>query len=253
MPILVYDLGQAEALLAHQRTIDTIVFSEPTFEARAEMLNECRRLYQDNPVILKDIDAFDHSYNSRGILEWYTRDTFLFRVVNDALRSDDVQMMFKMRYIVADLYCQLRSLHQESVGLNPTRNRLRVYRGQMMSPTQLKNFWQLRGKTFSIKTFFSASTSLQVALYFAGLISTDINSIPVLFSIDLYPYYAYERPYVKISQFSSCRDEDEVLIAMGSVFRVRKISRLDQNTDLPVIHISTIALTDIGKTFLIEA
>ena len=248
VPICTYNREQAQEFLAHQQMIDTLVFSDRTAESRAEMLNECRYLFRDNSEMLSAIDTFDLAGDSVSILAWYTRDTFLFRLVNQALRSGDAQAMFNVRYILSDLYHQLQSVYERHRRADDQSDEVKFYRGQMMSPSELEKFLQLRGAIISINTFFSTTVSLQVALYFAEAILSDNSSIAVLFCIDTGSSSGQERPYAHISQFSTFKDEEEVLFAMGSVFRVGAVEMLDGNSDIPVIHLQTIAAKDIDQT-----
>ncbi|CAF1409940.1 unnamed protein product [Rotaria sp. Silwood1] len=77
------------------------------------MLVECRRIYKDNEQVLAEIDAFDQMYHSNAALQWYSRDSFLFQIINQALRSSNVNAMFKMRYFLTDLYAPLHELNKQ--------------------------------------------------------------------------------------------------------------------------------------------
>jgi hypothetical protein len=44
---------------------------------------------------------------------WYTRDSFLYRVVNMALRSKNIVIIWKFRFIIQDIYQQLEALHEK--------------------------------------------------------------------------------------------------------------------------------------------
>jgi hypothetical protein len=197
------------------------------------MIEEFRRLYADDIAILVDIDRFNQNYNSNSALQWYTTDSFLFRAINRALRSSDIEMMFKMRYFLIDLYTQLDKLYKQTQTLTNEK----LYRGQIMSKNEFEYFEQLTGDIISINTFFSTTTSLQVALTFANASTYNQDFLPIVFCIETNPHVQHKRPYANISRFSIYADEEEVLFAMGSLFRVERLDRMD---NIPIIYLQMI-------------
>ncbi len=246
VPIIVYNQEQAHAFLSHQRTIDSLLCLQYTHESRTEMLEEFRRLYTGDNAILQDIDTFDKNYNSNNALQWYTTDSFLFRTINRALRSSDAEMMFKMRYFLTDLYAQLDSLYKQAQTLHHNSGIEKLYRGQIMSRNEFEYFQQLIGDIISINTFLSTTTSLQVALTFANSSTYNDDFLPIVFCIETNPYIQHKRPYANISKFSTYVDEEEVLFAMGSLFRIQYIQRLDQMDNIPIIYLQMIDQNEIN-------
>ncbi|CAF5132486.1 unnamed protein product, partial [Rotaria sp. Silwood1] len=250
LSLLVYNQEQASAFIAHQRTIDTLLCLPHTKESFIEMLEEFRRIYSDNEVALVDINTFEQTYNSNTALQWYSRDSFLYRLINKALRSSDVDMMFKMRYFLIDLYVQLDGLYKETHTFYSRPMIEKLYRGQIMSKTEFEYFKQLPGQMISINTFLSTTTSLQIALAFVHLSSNNNDFIRVLFCIETNPSVQHKRPYANISNFSMFNDEDEVLFAMGSLFRIQYIDKLDKINNIPVIYLQMVDQKEIDYNFL---
>jgi hypothetical protein len=231
--------------MSHQRTIDTLLCQPYTHESRIEMIDEFRRIYQDNDIAIADIDIFNQTYNSSSALQWYTRDTFLFRTINNALRSSNVNMMFKMRYFLTDLYVQLDGLYKQSQTLYQRPRTEKLYRGQLMSKNEYLYFQQLKGHIISINTFLSTTTSLQIALVFADASINHDDFLPIVFCIETNPYVQHKRPYANISKFSIYSEEDEVLFAMGSLFRIQDIQRLDRMDNIPIIYLQMVDQNEI--------
>lgn len=232
-----YNEEQAHAFIAHQRTIDTLLCLPYTPESRTEMIDQFRRMYIGVPSILAEIDLFDKIYNCNSALQWYTRDSFLFRTINQILRSSNVELMFKFRYFLTDLYVQLHELHQQTLSLRRHPVDGNFYRGQMMSTKEFRFFERSINHIISFSTFFSTTTSLQVALTFVDSSSISDDYLPVLFCIRINPFFKSSRPHANISDFSICRDEEEVLFAMGTIFLLEKIVPLDQTNPIPVIYL----------------
>ena len=251
--MLIYNRNEAEAFFAYQRTIDTIVSAPSTPETRFEMITEFRQFYQNDQAALIDIDLFEMNYQSDAAIQWFTRDTFLFRLINEILRSNAPNLMFKMRHFLGDLYVQLDQQYNTTyLKKNPPSKEM-VYRGQVMSREDFRRFQENLGEVITIKTFFSTTASLQVALLFVDGYPDDLESIPVIISIEIDSSIPSARPYANISQFSIYQDEDEVLFAMGSLFRIRSIEQLDDRNSIHVISLEIIQPTYIEEHPLNDA
>ncbi|CAF2850325.1 unnamed protein product [Rotaria sp. Silwood2] len=247
--IIVYNPKQPHEFMAHQRTIDTLLCLPHTDEARAVMIEEFRRVYSDNEATLAEIDIFAQTYHSNSAIQWYTRDSFLFRLINKVLRLSDVQMMFKLRYFLTDLYVQLDDLYKQTYALYNTQKFEKLYRGQLVSKTEFEYFKQLQGHIISINTFLSTTASLQIALAFANGSWNNIDFVPIVFCIETKSHVQHKRPYANISSFSAYRDEEEVLFAMGSLFRIQSIEKLDRMNNIPVIYLQMIDQQELDGSY----
>lgn len=251
VPIIVFNAGQANVFMSHQRTIDTLLCLPHEDSARTEMIDEVRRIYAEDPSILAQIEDMNQTYNSNSALQWYTRSSFLFRLINQALRFSNVELMFKLRYFLIDLYAQLDEIHRQTIHLSRDPPFAKLYRGQSMSRKEFSSFEQLIGRTISISTFFSTTASLQIALLFANATPTDDEFLSVLFCIETNRGLVNQRPYGNISQFSHYKDEEEVLFAMGSLFTIQKIEELDRTNPLPVIYLKMIDPSELNGSFVL--
>ena len=229
--------------MAHQRTIDTLLCMSHTPESKAEMIAEFRRQFHDNASVLIDIDSFENAYHSHGAVRWYTHDSFVWRSVNQALRLSDINMMFKLRYILTDLYTHLNESYRQAHWFLPLTIVDRFYRGQLMSINEFDSFKELRGSTISINTFLSTTKSMQIALMFAGEYHKDSDFVSVVFNIEANQEEQI-RPYANISLYSLFQDEEETLFAMGSVFHVGNIRPLANVDNVWVIYLKTIGKND---------
>ncbi|CAF1100524.1 unnamed protein product [Rotaria sordida] len=55
-----------------------------------EMLDYCRPKYADNKAQLVFIEEFKEYYDQCNAIFWYTRDTFLYRLLNTSFREQDI-------------------------------------------------------------------------------------------------------------------------------------------------------------------
>lgn len=204
-----------------------------TSESKEGMIEEFRRIYNENETILNEIDLFENNYNSEAAVQWYSKDCFVSRTINKVLRLSDVDQMFKFRYILIDIYKHLNQSYQQK---HPSYY---YYRGQVIKNEQFNYLKELRGNIISINTFFSTTSSMQVALMYAGQYSQNEDKVSIIFSIET-DSSIRARPYANISQYSLFPDEDETLFSMGSLFLINNIRQLTNAENVWMIYLTMI-------------
>ncbi|CAF3898691.1 unnamed protein product [Rotaria sp. Silwood1] len=80
--------------------------------AKQDMFDVCHRQYDGNEYKLKNIEEFERNYTVDKVIQWYTYDTFLYRISNKALRIEDINMLFTLRYYIKDLFFQLKQFNE---------------------------------------------------------------------------------------------------------------------------------------------
>lgn len=85
----------------------------PSENIYQELLEECRRIYHKDKVQLKAIDTFEKEYDPSKAIWWYTKDSFVYRLVNMALRTENILIMLKFRFVLQDIYQQLQKMSDE--------------------------------------------------------------------------------------------------------------------------------------------
>lgn len=198
-----------------QVLIDCLLRLKLTEADREELIDHCKKQYKDNNIELKNLREFRKEYSSEKALWWYTRESFLYKTLNAVLRNEDIHMTFLLRGFIRDIYCQLQKYQAQSP--------LKVYRGQMISSKELENLRKCCGKFISINSFFSTSINRKSAVLFIKNYAATENLEPILFEIDADPKLALTKPFADISSHSEFSKECEVLLMLGSVFRLNSI------------------------------
>ena len=67
-------------------------------QSKKEMLSMCRDYYQNNRHELKKIEEFEKTYNRQKAIEWYTDECFLYKLLNKALRTEDIELLYTFRF-----------------------------------------------------------------------------------------------------------------------------------------------------------
>lgn len=189
------------------------------------MIEFCLARYINEPSSVEQIVEFERDYKRHSPVWWYTKDTFLYRMLNIALRTHDFPILYAMRVFVQDLHKELVQLHIDS----EQTPFLTLYRGQ---PMQHEDFDRIRtniGGLFSVNQFWSTSKDREFALeVYAGYTNNDANITAVLFEINVKSTNRSTVSFANISNLSNFGvAEMEYLFTMGSVFRIESVERSD--------------------------
>jgi hypothetical protein len=167
--------------------------SEHVERSYDEMFNECRAYYRNNPNMIQQIEGFQRTYKSSNAIHEYSRDSFLYRIVNHALRTQNIETIRKFSPFIRDLHSQLYDHHQKYYLSNKQSIRV-VYRGQYLSPNELDHLSSVcrsRNPVITLTTFTSTSLDPEVALSF--VFPGDNHRIPCLFEIIITDEYNIEQ------------------------------------------------------------
>jgi hypothetical protein len=232
------------SFLAFQLLVDIMLRLNQTDYARKEMLEMCRSEYFDSRVDLKKIDEFEETYTHQDAAKWYTTDSFLYRLLNNSLRLEDIDTLFKLRYYIYDLHNQLAQLQISYIQSFPINEPiLTLYRGERMKITELNKLRENVGKLISKNSFLSTTNDVQAAIFFSGDGSLDNaeTDVSVLYQITIDTRVSHSIPFAKIQYKSIFKDEDEVLFSITSVFH---IDTVEQYGNLWVVDLALINKED---------
>jgi len=71
--------------------------------------------YINNIFTLKIIAEFERDYCSQCSIRWYTREYFIYQMLNQALRMLEADTIINMGFFIHDLDEQIKELHQKQV------------------------------------------------------------------------------------------------------------------------------------------
>ena len=219
--------------------------SEFIEESYEEMFNECRAYYRNNRSRLEQINRFQQTYKSDNAIHEYTRDSFLYRIVNHALRTKNMEIIRKFSPFIRDLHHQLHNCHHKYYSSKSEYIRA-VYRGQNLSVDEveyLRTVSKSNNPVILLTTFGSASLDPDVALSFVSSVN---GRIPCLFEISIPDSYNenqeyivdYDQTFANIASLSDIPEEQEVLFSLATRFSVKHvgypISQFDR-TWVPIV------------------
>ena len=148
------NLNQLEPSFMYTQLFKEILFEMNDEETAIKMLTDyCRGFYRGNRRDLNIIDEFERTYRSKSPIWWYTRECFLYRMLNHALRELQGDTIVNMGFFMRDLHRQIQQLHSQQVntysGLPFT-----VYRGQGLSKPHFDKMITTKSLLLSFNSFF---------------------------------------------------------------------------------------------------
>jgi hypothetical protein len=213
----------------------TITFEQNHIQ---EFIEHCNEQFADNEKELVNVKELERKYHKETPVWWYTCESFLYPMLNTALRLMDVDVMIKMGFFITDLHRQIKKLHTEQFDDHTSSTTLTVYRGQGMSNKDFEQMKKTKGGLMAFNSFLSTSKVRQISLNFAlnALLNPDLVGILFVMTIDP---SQLTTPFASINDVGAFKDrEDEVLFSMHSVFRIRDIKSMGENNRLYQVNLT---------------
>ena len=246
------DLSKESAsFLWFQLFKDVLLRMPRSDEAKRELIEQCRQFYRGNIEELRNIDEFAQTYTDADTIRWYTKQSFLYRLCNKALRTEDIELLYTFRYFIQDLCKRLAVEHDAWLTKEPAdTSMLTLYRGLKLGKEELTRFQGNIGSLISTNGFLSTTRNEQLALQFALKSSkraTDVS--PVLFIIQVDQFHK-DVICADISSLSVFPDEEEVLFDLGCAFKITEVA-FDSTKNIWIIRMtSTNEAREIVETYI---
>ena len=194
-----------------------------------EFIDYCGDVFAKNRQELVNVKEFQQIYRQKTPIWWYTSQSFLYPMLNRALRVMDADIIIKMGFFIGDLHRHIEQLH--SVQFNGISTIFTVYRGQGMSKVDFEQMTKMKGGLMSFNNFLSTSKDRDVSLAFAESNQSNPDLVGVLFIMLVDPTIS-TTPFACVIDVSCFETEDEILFSMHTVFRIDNIKPLDENDRL---------------------
>lgn len=192
-------------------------------ESHKQIAEFCRNHYLENANELKIIDEFEKSYYSHTPIWWYTRECFLYIMLNRALQIQDIEVIIKLGSFIQDLYRQL-----EQLKINNNENLNVLYRCQNASIDDFEKMKTSQGNLLSFNNFMLADTDYKTSLEDAQRARTNPNAVGILFRIET-GLELSSTPFGSLKNLSYYPEQEKnVLFSMHSVFRIGEIKQIEE-------------------------
>lgn len=208
-----------ENFLHFQMLIDCLIRMKPMPNEKNQLVDFCKEYYKNNYTELKIINEFENAYSSKDALRWYTRPSFLSRLLNRAFRDQNVDLLLLFRFFIHDVIREL--------GKDMPSSSLRAYRGQLMSKEEFHVLECSAGKYLSVNSFLPANIDPKRTRSFLLTHNASDNVVKAFFEIEANPRLCSIRPFNNIQSRSFFPRGNEILFTVGSIFQIRKIEYPD--------------------------
>ncbi len=84
--------------------IDVLLRMKTNQEDKRLLIERCYNEYNDNEKELALVQEFESKYSPNNALWWYTRESFVHKMLNKALRTQDIELLFLFRFFIHDIY-----------------------------------------------------------------------------------------------------------------------------------------------------
>ncbi|CAF1472084.1 unnamed protein product [Didymodactylos carnosus] len=207
---------------------------------KENLVRSCIERYNNNAIQCHNLKLFGQQYSSAtDSLKWYTRESPLYKLLNEGLRKDNIDEILGFGFFIAHLEQQLSDLHQTYISsLSSNRTAVLIaYRGQHLNGLELNRLKQSINGQISFQSFISTSLNRNAALIYAGDGSRRkapefMESVLFEIEIDLMnesnQHRMFAKPFARIDHMSPFGDEEEILFTIGTVFEIKSI---EQDTD----------------------
>ena len=218
-------------------------------KAKKEMIETCRNYYRGHTKQIKLIDKFEKEYRSEDAIRWYSEQSFVYKLVNKALRTGDYDQLNRFRYFISDLSHSLEKEHENL--LLSDEEILTIYRGTKLHKQEFEQLKQNVNGLISTNGYLSTSRDRLRALLFAKKSTKRPDVIPVLFQIHCdIKQIGRSLIFADIEKLSVFPGEQEVLFDIDAAFRIDSI---ETDGERKIIKMTvTNEAQNIGRHFIEE-
>ena len=205
-------------------------------EHRKEFLGYCRQPFDDNPISIDNVDKLEKEYHNHQPIWWYTCPSFLYGMLNKALRLMEIDLIIKMGFFIRDLHNDITAIHTTQCDDFSDFTLFTAYRGQGISQKDFERMKETQGGLMSFNNFLSTSFERSVAFILADSAIRNPDLIGILFQITIKPF-ASSCPFAILTGISYFKEEQEILFSMHSIFRIESIEQIENNSRLWLVNL----------------
>jgi len=139
--------------------IDKLIQLAPEPKAKTEMVETLKKHYHNNAAQLKFIDDFDRNEKNESALNWYTKEGFIYKIVNRMFREEQIDEIYNYRAFIKELAERLNQLHTEQIKEYRERgiSKITVYRGTGIGNHDLEVLRANENQLISFNGFLSTN------------------------------------------------------------------------------------------------
>ncbi|CAF0837435.1 unnamed protein product [Rotaria sordida] len=220
---LIQDLSKESAEFLWFQLFNYIITRLPrNQQAKQQIIESCKDYYYGNTKEIELINEFEQYYQPEDAIRWYSKQSFVYKLINKALKTKDIDFLYQFRFFIGDLSQNLQRQHKKI--LLSKENILNVYRGVKLDKQEFNKLKENQGKLISINGYFSTSRRKSQELSCTKKPTKRINVISVLFHIQC-DIKLIDKNIIfgDIAQFNEDSNERKVLFDLNACFQIESI------------------------------
>ncbi|CAF2713578.1 unnamed protein product [Rotaria sp. Silwood2] len=195
-------------------------------EAQCQMINFWRTSNMNNETELQIANEFDQEFIAEYSVFWYTRECFLYKMLNKALWIPAPDILYKLRYFLRHLNQLIQTMAAQQWS---SQKPITVFRGQGMPTDEFNKLKNDIGGLLSFRSFLSTSLDRDVAFKFAEPSKYISDQTSIIFVINIDPSIQ-QCSFIHVGDMSYYQaSEQEILFTMGTVFRIDAAEQLNDD------------------------
>ncbi|CAF1464489.1 unnamed protein product [Adineta steineri] len=227
------ELSKLDQTFMYTKLLNETLFNiEYNEQSIKDFADYCRKQINVNDYVLTDVNKFQREYHNHTAIYWYTSPSFIYQMLNQALRTQNIDTIYKMGFFIRDLCQDLKVLHQQQiVDRQQQQQSFTFYRGQKLSNIHLEEIMKTKNALLSFNNFLSTTEDRDVAYIFAESNKDSCDFVAVLFEINVDSLVS-SAPFACLNDTSYFSDQErEVLFSTHTVFRIHEIQKINENDD----------------------
>ncbi|CAF3854750.1 unnamed protein product [Rotaria magnacalcarata] len=164
-------------------------------QLKRHFIEFCREKYANNNGELKIINEFDQHYQNHSPVWWYTRECFLSKMLDKAMRMQDINILFKMKFFLRDLHQQIEQVHSTM-------------------------------STSAFRVLYRGQGSRDISLHFAQHSLNRDNIVAVIFEIHIDPSIR-STPFISLDGIGYFPTGTDILFSLHSIFRIQDVEYMN--------------------------
>ncbi|CAM4801575.1 unnamed protein product [Rotaria magnacalcarata] len=216
----------------HKLLLENLVSLPRDEQSKQDMITKSKEYFAKETKELKRIEEFSNDYSSALAIQWYTADSFVHKLVNHALRSENVDLLYAYRLFISDLSTEIKRLQTKQQTVSGSLiskiksglgSRIKLFSGQRLRKGEIEKLKQSIGTIISINGFLSTSMDLSEAKDFTKGTVKFPDMQKAIIEISFNTSIQDTNVFAEIAHQSIFNDEKEVVFDYNSLFNVTSV------------------------------
>jgi len=185
---------------------ETLLTKDDEGNLKKDFIDFSRFHYYNNQIQLNLIDEFQTDFTLEKSIWWFTRNSFIRKMLNRALRTEEIDILFKMRWILQAINNQIKQNHFSKI----------VYRIHHLSSNQFQKLKEHSGGLISFGTFLDCSLN-------------EPSEIENIDEMETILFRIKTTNGIETEQLRHFDSKTEILLPLDNVYHIQSIEKTNEN------------------------